>query len=186
MRRRQKRQTDWLLFEVARCCVTIEKHIGEKLSEPEAVRIFNEWYEVALQTRFLRLERYRYLTKFMRVRKYARRGITEDNLQDAWKCANQCQLPAAAEMYFPDEKHERAQRITVALCRELQRDTGDPKNNAFYLSCRTVSELFGFNPKTNAARGDRILEALEACNIICLVKNGTRKLASEWIYTAQY
>jgi hypothetical protein len=69
--------------------------------------------------------------------------------------------------------------VLAAMCRILGKATSDRR---FYLSCRTIEELFGVGRMT----AWRLLQALQFYGVIELIENGTLKerQATTWRYTA--
>jgi len=78
--------------------------------------------------------------------------------------------PAVAERYDAPET-----RRLVAICRELQRASGD---DPFFLSCRTAAELLGMDHATAWRR----LEMLVADGVLLVVQVGTKHRATRYRY----
>jgi hypothetical protein len=90
-------------------------------------------------------------------------------LEVALKRAEQLPPPSEAAAFGP-----KVQKL-AGLCRELQRSAGD---DAFYLGCRTVAELFSVDPAT----GWRWLEMFALEGVLFKVKKGAieRRRATTW------
>jgi hypothetical protein len=162
-----------LLFQLAREVFTFEKQHGGKYSSGDLGGIFNGWY-VAADKQFLRDSKADYFTEFLNAYKNVKVAIGEEVFSRAW--ANAQKATAAPEVMAVFGEFAEIQKL-ACLCRELQREFGtDP----FFLSCRTVGELFHISPKTAWKR----LICLERCGFLKTVEKGgpTTNLASRFKY----
>jgi hypothetical protein len=159
------------LFHLARGVKALEKQQDREFSDSELREIFMYWYERSQE--FLRPEqgfdeyRFEFLDGLERV-KYP---LGEEIISQAWERAISLDPPEEASQF-----QSLQVRILVALCRELQRMTGD---EPFYLACRTVQRLFLHDTHTTAAHW---LKGLRSTNIIEVVERGTANTRRATLY----
>jgi hypothetical protein len=96
--------------------------------------------------------------------------LGEGVVAQAWKSAQENPLPLEAIKHFEHGKL----RILVALCRELQSIAG---KEPFYLSARTVQQLFKLDSHATAARWLRSLCVLQ---ILTEIEKGSGIRASRY------
>jgi hypothetical protein len=96
--------------------------------------------------------------------------LGEGVVAQAWKSAQEKPLPLEAIKHFEHGKL----RILVALCRELQSIAG---KEPFYLSARTVQQLFKLDGHATAARWLRSLCVLQ---ILTEIEKGSGIRASRY------
>jgi len=132
--------------------------------------IFAQWHRQAQP--FLRKEQTRddYLIQFMNAYKSAKIPLGEDGVKTAWKRTQENPLPPEAIDHFEDAE----KRLLVALCRELQIIHGQ---QPFFLSARTVQELFALKSHVEPARW---LRSFCAMKILDEVEKGKVGRASRY------
>lgn len=133
------------LFTLGRAVKRIESNSGQTFTPAQLREVFTEWHGQALP--FLRneLSRDDYLIQFMNAYQSAKIPLGEDGVKMAWKRAQENPLPPEAVNHFEDAD----KRLLVALCRELQIIHGQ---QPFFLSARTVQQLFGLKSHIEPAR----------------------------------
>jgi len=133
------------LFTLGRAVKRLESNSGQTLTLTQLRDVFTEWHGQALP--FLRKEQTRddYLIQFMNAYQSAKIPLGEDGVKMAWKRAQENPLPPEAINHFEDAD----KRLLVALCRELQIIHGQ---QPFFLSARTVQQLFGLKCHIEPAR----------------------------------
>jgi hypothetical protein len=143
---------------------------GERLPTEIILQAFETWYSA---NQFLTHSRDDYLAEFLEAWQTVRIPI-DGALRRIWGISQHAHAPRVAFKYFEDEQ----MRLLVTLCRELQRARGDAP---FFLSCRTVQQLFGLSSPREA---NRRLRALQALGIISVVEQGTQQTgrATRWRY----
>jgi hypothetical protein len=170
---RQKGNNHELLFKLARRVFTFEKQHSGKYSTGELSGIFNSWYGSA-DKQFLRDSKIDYFTEFLNAYKGVKVAIGEAVFERAWENAQRATVPPEVMAIYGE--FDEFQKL-ACLCRELQREFGvEP----FFLSCRTVAQLFGIAPKTAWKR----LICLEKFGFIKTVEKGglSTYLASRFKY----
>ena len=107
---------------------------SERLPTEIILQAFEAWYSA---NKFLTHSRDDYLAEFLEAWQTVK--IPSDGaLRRIWAISQSAYTPRVALEYFKDEK----MRLLVTFCRELQRTRGDAP---FFLSCRTVQQLFGLS-----------------------------------------
>ena len=141
---RVHQNNDWL-FTLGRAVKRLEANSGQLFTLTQLREVFTEWHRQALP--FLRKEHTRddYLIQFMNAYRSAKIPLGEDGVKMAWKRAQENPLPPEAINHFEDAD----KRLLVALCRELQVIHGQ---QPFFLSARTVQQLFGLKSHIEPAR----------------------------------
>jgi hypothetical protein len=153
------------LFLLARALRSLEKHKGSSLTKRERCAAFDLWYELA--QRYLRPGQTRdeYLMEFLAAWNDARYALGERRVvSEAWTAASAAQPPAAARGELSDPRI----LLLVSFCRELQRRAS---HQPFYLSCRTVQELFSLGTHVTAHKW---LQGLVQMDILEIVDRGTQ------------
>ena len=129
-----RRQNHKMLFTLARAIKAIEKKEGSPMPARRAKALFDKWHELARP--FLQADQNKdgYYFEFLSSLDGVRYPMGESVLSDAWKTAQEAMAPPEA-----DQVDSAEVKLLVSFCYQLQRLGGQPH---FYLSCRTVQNLF--------------------------------------------
>ena len=142
---------------------------SERLPTEIILQAFETWYSA---NKFVTHSRDDYLAEFLEAWQTVKIPI-DGALHRIWAISQSAHTPRVALEYFNEEK----MRLLVTFCRELQRARGDAP---FFLSCRTVQQLFGLSSPREALRR---LSAHQALGIISLIERGNQTgRATRWRY----
>ena len=155
------------LFDLARAIKAVETKQGSPYPIHMLRAAFNKWHARAKP--FLRtdLSDDDYWMEFLDAYENAKHPLGVDVVKLAWEAAQKAPVPVEATVFSTPEIQKLA-----ALCREMQRLCGA---SAFFLSGRTVQNLFGQPNHTNAARWLRGLRQAKILEVVDLGGPDTMK-----------
>lgn len=155
-----------LFSRMAGALLAYEKTTGNRVSDDDQLKCFEEWYKYSKAKKYLRdtQSKDEYLFEFMDACNSIKNPLGEDIITQAWKRAQLATIPPEAQS--KNINHPNMCKL-ISLCRELQLINGD---KPFFLSPRIVMSLMGHNSHSTAACW---LGALCKYKILSLVEKGS-------------
>jgi hypothetical protein len=133
------------LFLLARAVKTQERKQGKLCSEDLLGKIFDAWYAKNRQNLRAESPKCDYFFEFLDAYKYAIYPLGEGVFEGAIGRAKESEPPRIALELYDEPQMQRL----VAVCRELQRESGD---HPFFLAYGTVAKVFNLPSPTVAGR----------------------------------
>ena len=133
-----------LLFVLARGIKALEVQKGDAFTKSELRAVFNQWYAAALPYVRENLKAEDYFLELLDLYDYTKTPLGAGAVESAFLLAQSNPYPPESEQFEDNEF-----KLLVALCWQLQQQAGA---EPFYLSCRTVQQLFGLETHGPAAR----------------------------------
>ena len=174
-------QNHHCLFILARALLALTQHLisigtfqkGSTISDESVRKIFVKWYELAKP--FLRRDKSRddYLFEFLDAWENVEHPLGTSSIDILFEKAKSIMPPEEADIFESADI-----RLLVTFCREMQRNAGDEE---FFLSCRTVAQLFKHKCHTTAAawlKGlvrSKILQETTKGGLLKVEKDGPKK-----------
>ena len=178
---KHRRESDRLLWAMARRVRTWEKHAGRKTTRDEQTALFTAWWPLAKTHVDPAMDYFAFLQKWHRDCKKAKYADDETPLMAAWAAAITQPLPPEATLDYGPEPLSEPMKLLIALCHQLQLAQGA---KPFYLGSRDAGKLLGV-PHTTVFNWLECLADEAGCfRVLKKVSVGSRAehRTNEWLY----